>query len=143
VPDIKIHREHSLGLAKARKIAWQWAEEVESKFDMACTVVEGEFSDTVEFTRSGVNGRLVVAADHFDLDAKLGFLLGAFSRTIEAEIEKNLDALLAAQARPAKTAQTAAAAKTAKTVTPAKVAAQAAQTVAKGTPKPARKTGRG
>ena len=27
MPDIKIHRDHSLGLAKARKIAWQWAEE--------------------------------------------------------------------------------------------------------------------
>jgi putative polyhydroxyalkanoate system protein len=91
---IHIHRDHTLGLAKARKIAWKWAEEVESKFDMSCTVIEGETSDTVEFTRSGVSGRLVVAADHFDLDAKLGFLLGAFSKTIEAEIEKNLDALL-------------------------------------------------
>jgi len=101
MPDIKIHREHALGLAKARKVAWQWAEEVEKKFDMECTVVEGEFSDTVEFTRSGVNGRLIVAADHFDLDAKLGFLLGAFSRTIEGEIRKNLDDLLAKSARPA------------------------------------------
>jgi putative polyhydroxyalkanoate system protein len=105
VPDIKIHREHSLGLARARKIAWQWAEEVEQKFDMACTVVEGEFSDTVEFTRAGVSGTLVVAADHFDLNAKLGFLLGAFSKTIEAEIEKNLDALLAGGSKaPAKAA---------------------------------------
>jgi len=93
--DIRIHRKHSLGLAKARDIAWQWAEEVEKKFDMECTVLEGETSDTVEFTRSGVNGRLIVAADHFDLDAKLGFLLGAFSKTIESEIEKNLDELLA------------------------------------------------
>ena len=95
MPDIHIRREHQLGLAKARKIAMQWAEEAENKFDMDCTVIEGEFSDTVEFTRSGVNGRLIVAADHFDLDAKLGFLLGAFSRTIEHEITKNLDALLA------------------------------------------------
>jgi putative polyhydroxyalkanoate system protein len=94
VADIRIHREHKLGLAKARKVAWQWAEDVEKKFAMDCTVIEGEFSDTVEFTRSGVNGTLVVAADHFDLNAKLGFLLGAFSRTIETEIEKNLDALL-------------------------------------------------
>lgn len=95
MPDIRIHRSHTLGLAQARKVAWQWAEEVEKKFDMECTVLEGETSDTVEFTRSGVAGRLIVAADHFDLDAKLGFLLGAFSRTIEAEIEKELDALLA------------------------------------------------
>lgn len=35
-----------------------------------------------------------MAPDHFDLDAKLGFLLGAFSKTIEHEIEKNLDTLL-------------------------------------------------
>ena len=95
MPDIRIHREHQLGLAKARKLAWEWAEKVEEKFDMECTVIEGEDSDTVEFTRSGVNGRLIVAADHFDLHAKLGFLLGAFSKTIESEIEKNLDALLA------------------------------------------------
>jgi putative polyhydroxyalkanoate system protein len=98
VPDIRIHRDHTLGLAKARKVAWQWAEQAEQKFDMACTVIEGETSDTVEFTRSGVSGRLIVAADHFDLEAKLGFLLGAFSKTIEGEITKNLDALLAAPA---------------------------------------------
>ena len=100
MPDIRIHRKHALGLAKAREVAWKWAEQVEQKFDMECTVLEGETSDTVEFTRSGVNGRLIVAADHFDLDAKLGFLLGAFSKTIEGEIEKNLDALLA-KSKPA------------------------------------------
>ena len=98
MPDIKVRREHNLGLAKARKVAWAWAEQAEKKFDMACTVIEGEFSDTVEFTRSGVNGELVVAADHFDLDAKLGFLLGAFSKTIETEIQKELDTLLAKSA---------------------------------------------
>lgn len=106
--DIRIHRSHTLGLAHARKVAWQWAEEVEKKFDMECTVLEGETSDTVEFTRSGVSGRLIVAADHFDLDAKLGFLLGAFSRTIEAEIEKELDALLAKSAGKAGAAKKAA-----------------------------------
>lgn len=103
MPDIRIRREHALGLAKARKVAWAWAEQVEAQFDMACTVIEGETSDTVEFKRSGVHGRLIVAPDHFDLDAKLGFLLGAFSHTIQREIEKNLDALLAkSAARPAK-----------------------------------------
>ncbi|KPF57522.1 polyhydroxyalkanoic acid synthase, partial [beta proteobacterium AAP51] len=102
--DIHIHRDHSLGLAQARKIAWQWAEEVENKFDMECTVLEGETSDTVEFKRTGVSGRLIVAGDHFELDAKLGFLLGAFSKTIEGEITKNLDALLAAGKPAAKKA---------------------------------------
>ena len=101
MPDIRIHRKHALGLAKAREVAWKWAEQVEQKFDMECTVLEGETSDTVEFTRSGVNGRLIVAADHFDLDARLGFLLGAFSKTIEGEIEKNLDELLAKSSKVA------------------------------------------
>ena len=94
MPDIHIHRAHALGLSKARKVALQWAEDVEKSFAMECTILEGETSDTVEFTRSGVNGTLVVAADHFDLNAKLGFLLGAFSGTIESEISRNLDALL-------------------------------------------------
>jgi len=101
MPDIKIHREHTLGLAKARKVALKWAEDAEKKFEMECTILEGETSDTVEFTRSGVNGQLHVAADHFQLNAKLGFLLGAFSKTIESEIEKNLDALLASGGKAA------------------------------------------
>lgn len=99
--DIRIRREHKLGLAQARKIAWQWAEEVEQRFGMECGVIEGETSDTVEFRRAGVDGELIVAGDHFDLHARLGFLLGAFSKTIEKEVLANLDALLAAQARPA------------------------------------------
>lgn len=107
MPDIRIHRDHSLGLGQARKVAWQWAEMAEAKFDMECSVLEGETSDTVEFTRSGVSGTLIVAADHFDLHAKLGFLLGAFAKTIEGEIQKNLDDLLSgaaaakAKAKPA------------------------------------------
>ena len=35
MPDIRIHREHKLGLAKARKLAWQWAEGAEQKFVIA------------------------------------------------------------------------------------------------------------
>ena len=94
--DIHIHRAHSLGLAKARKMAWKWAEAVEDKFAMECTVVEGKTHDVVEFTRAGVQGRLVVEADAFDLTAKLGFLVGAFAGRIESEIEAQIDALLAA-----------------------------------------------
>ena len=95
--DILIRREHELGLKRAREIAWAWAEQVETKFDMACTVLEGKTSDTVEFSRSGVKGQLIVAAKHFELSAKLGFLLGAFRGTIEGEIQKELDSLLNAE----------------------------------------------
>ena len=97
--DIHIHRAHALGLAKARKMAWKWAEAAEQKFGMECTVIEGETSDVVEFTRSGVDGRLRVEADAFDLTARLGFLVGAFRQKIESEIEANLDQLLASGAK--------------------------------------------
>lgn len=96
--NLHIRREHTLGLAAARKIAYQWAEQVEQEFGMACSYSEGKTSDTVQFTRSGVNGTLEVTKDAFALDAKLGFLLGAFRDKIESEIVKNLDQLLAPKA---------------------------------------------
>lgn len=92
--DIHLERTHDLGMPEARKIAFKWAEQVEAKFDMQCTYEEGKTKDHVVFRRSGVDGTLVVTKDSFVLDAKLGFLLGAFKDTIEGEITKNLDALL-------------------------------------------------
>ncbi len=93
--DLHIVRAHNLGHAAARKIAYAWAEQVEAEFGMECTYAEGKLVDTVNFTRSGVQGTLQVNKVSFELDAKLGFLLGAFKDRIEAEIVKNLDALLA------------------------------------------------
>ena len=93
--DIQIQREHTLGLAEARKIAFKWAEQAEEKFDMECTYEEGKTEDLVSFTRSGVSGTLTVTKDRFELEARLGFLLGAFKDRIEEEIVKNLDTLIA------------------------------------------------
>ena len=130
--DIHIHRDHQLGLAKARKVALQWAEQVEAEFDLECTILEGETSDTVEFSRSGVKGELIVAANHFTLDAKLGFLLGAFSKRIEREIETNLDALLLKNAPAApKAAAKTLAAKPAATPAAKKAAGKKTQTTQK------------
>jgi len=95
VPDIHIEREHTLGLEQARKLALRWAELAQEKFDMACSYEEGKTSDLVSFSRSGVNGELKVTPDRFELDARLGFLLGVFKERIESEIGKNLDELLA------------------------------------------------
>jgi len=102
--DIHIERDHTLGLAAARKLAWQWAEQAENEFDMSCTYEEGKTADEVQFTRSGVSGCLRVTQDRFVLDAKLGFLLGAFKERIESEIVKNLDTLLASKKPAAKKA---------------------------------------
>ena len=93
--DIHIVREHKLGLAQARKLAFQWAQTAEEKFAMECSYEEGKTADRVTFTRSGVNGELKVTGESFELDARLGFLLGAFKDRIEGEIAKNLDELLA------------------------------------------------
>ncbi|MBT3068345.1 polyhydroxyalkanoic acid system family protein [Rhodoferax sp. U11-2br] len=94
--DLHIVREHTLGLTKARKIAFQWAEQAETEFGMACAYSEGDTADEVSFSRSGVKGTLEVDASRFELRAQLGFLVGAFKHRIEAEIVKNLDSLLAA-----------------------------------------------
>ena len=109
--DLHILREHALGLAAARKLAFAWAEQVEAEFGMECTYEEGKAEDVVRFTRSGVNGTLLVTKTHFELDAKLGFLLGAFKDKIEAEIVKNLDTLLAPAAKSAASAKKSAAPK--------------------------------
>ena len=95
--DLHILRKHGLGLAEARKIALKWAEMAEQEFQMECTYEEGRTQDEVCFTRSGVNGTLEVSKDKFELNAKLGFLLGVFKDRIETEIVKNLDELLAQQ----------------------------------------------
>jgi len=93
--DIQIRRDHTLGLARARKVAWKWAEHVEKSYEMECTVLEGETSDTVHFKRSGVNGSMIVTAEHFEVRAKLGLLMGAFAGQIQAEVARQLDDALA------------------------------------------------
>jgi len=107
--DLHLHREHSLGLARARKVALKWAEDIESRLEMECTLIEGDDQDVLEFTRSGVDGRMTVAASYFDLEAKLGFLFKPFLAKIEAEVGKQLDEALAKeQAKAAKAPKAAA-----------------------------------
>ncbi len=106
--DLNLHRDHTLGLARARKVALKWAEDVEAKLDMACTIIEGDDEDVLEFRRSGVDGRMIVAATYFDLEARLGFLLKPFLGTIEAEVSKQLDEALAKEAAKAPKAKAAA-----------------------------------
>ena len=124
MPDIHIHREHHLGFAKARKVAFSWAEQAEEKFDMECTYEEGDTQDTLYFSRAGVKGTLLVDAHQFEMNAQLGFLFGAFKDRIESEIGEQLDALLSAPqpvARKAAAKDTQEPAKAAKTA-PAKAA---------------------
>jgi putative polyhydroxyalkanoate system protein len=93
--DIHIVRRHALGLPRARELAFRWAEVAEQKLDMQCTYAEGNSADEVRFKRPGAHGTLKVSQDRFQLDAKLGLLLGVFRSRIEAEIVRNLEELLA------------------------------------------------
>lgn len=81
-------------MAEARKIARDWVCSAQDKLDMACTYHQGESVDRIAFSRSGVSGELTVGPDRFELEAKLGFLLGAFKERIEQEVSNNLDELL-------------------------------------------------
>jgi len=95
--DLHIERNHTLGLLEARKVAFNWAEQVETDLGMQCVYEEGRSADKVTFSRSGVKGELQVTKDKFELDAKLGFLIGAFKDRIETEITGMLNRLLPAE----------------------------------------------
>lgn len=99
--DIRIRRHHVLGLARARQLAWQWAQRQGGQA-MTSQVMTGDTRDVVRFSRAGVDGTLVIAADYFELTAALGFLMGALKPLIEAEMGRSLDALMAGEA-PGKT----------------------------------------
>lgn len=96
---ILIEREHQLGLEQARLTAAQWLKDAEQKFDLRCEYQPGEEADEVSFARAGLSGTLAVSGTTFRMEAQLGFLLSAFKDRIEAEIQKNLDELIASHAK--------------------------------------------
>jgi putative polyhydroxyalkanoate system protein len=94
MPDIRIVRAHQLGLTQARELALQWADQATDKFQLTCTHQQGDASHEVSFRRSGIQGRLRVTGELFEMDASLGFLFGAFRERIEQEVAHRLDKLL-------------------------------------------------
>ena len=97
MPELKIERTHTLGLSGARAVAVRWREQAEQEWGMTCESESGESEDSMRFARSGVSGELRLTETRFDLQLKLGFLLGAYSGKIEEKINANLDELLGAQ----------------------------------------------
>jgi putative polyhydroxyalkanoate system protein len=85
--EIRMEREHSIGLKKAKAAAQKVADELADVFDM-----ESEWEGNVlHFTRAGVSGQLAVTKDSVSLHAKLGLLLSALKPKIEHQIQKNFD----------------------------------------------------
>ena len=83
---IDIRHAHSLPKAKARKAVEEVAGKLAERFEMQ-TAWEG---DTLNFSRSGVDGRIALGADDLHVTAKLGFLMAMFKDPIEAEIKRVL-----------------------------------------------------
>ncbi len=93
--EIHLARDHGLGLPRAREVALVWVAQARHEFGLRCTYQETEQEDLADFSRPGVSGTLRVSSAQFELTVKLGFLLSAFKDRIEADLQKNLDQLLA------------------------------------------------
>ena len=83
---IDIRHPHSLPKAKARKAIEEVAKKLAEKFDMDYAWQ----GDTLNFSRSGVDGHIALGADDLHVSAKLGFLTAMFKEPIEAEIRRVL-----------------------------------------------------
>lgn len=95
MPDIQLSRTHSLGLPTARQHAQRWGEQAAEKFGVQCEYESGDAQDLLRFSGNGVDGRLVVTASAFKLEAELGFLAAMFKDSIEAKLNAQFDALIA------------------------------------------------
>jgi putative polyhydroxyalkanoate system protein len=85
--DIDIRRKHSRSLKDARTAIERVAEHIAEKFD----VEYGWNGNTMEFSRSGVDGHIAVSGKEVHVTATLGFLLMAIRGPIEREIHQYLD----------------------------------------------------
>ena len=84
---ISVARHHTLGLEQARGKAQALAERLASQYQVKYRWV----GDTLEFKRSGADGRIDVHDDSVRVQLSLGLLLSAMSSSIKREIEEVLD----------------------------------------------------
>ena len=83
---IDIKHPHSKTPAQARKAVEGVAKKLAERFDMDY----GWDGDTLNFSRSGVEGKIALLADKLRVTANLGFLLSAMKGPIEQEIRRVL-----------------------------------------------------
>ena len=84
---IRVERSHSLGREAAREKAERLVERLASEYDVRYRWN----GDTLEFKRSGADGRIDVRDDSVRVQLSLGLLLSAMSSSIKREIEEVLD----------------------------------------------------
>lgn len=87
MPGIDIRHKHSMPLPKARKAVEEVAKKLAERFD-----IEYDWDgDDLNFSRSGVDGKIALEAKQLRVTAQLGFLLSALKGPIESEIKRVLD----------------------------------------------------
>jgi putative polyhydroxyalkanoate system protein len=89
--DIKIVHKHDLSPKKAREAAQKVADKIADEYDL---VVEWD-GDVLHFERSGVQGKLTLEEKQVLMVIKLGFLMSAFSSTIEAKVSEDMKKVFA------------------------------------------------
>ncbi len=83
---IDVRHAHSLTPEQARGAVDAIAGKLAQRFDVASRWN----GDALEFSRSGVDGRIELLPQEIRVTAELGFLLSAMSGTIEGEIRRVL-----------------------------------------------------
>ena len=84
---IDIQHPHTLAPPRARQAVQEIADKLADRFGAECHW-DG---DILDFTRSGIDGRIALLPGQVHVTAQLGFLLGAMKGPIEAEIRRVLD----------------------------------------------------
>ncbi|CAG4972750.1 MAG: polyhydroxyalkanoic acid system family protein [Lysobacter sp.] len=84
---IDIQHPHTLAPPRARQAVQEIADKLADRFGAECRW-DG---DILDFTRSGIDGRIALLPGQVHVTAQLGFLLGAMKGPIEAEIRRVLD----------------------------------------------------
>lgn len=84
---IRMHRNHKLGIAKAKKSIDKIAKGIGERFD-----IEASWDrNTLVFERTGVEGEIAVTAESVSVHANISFLLLPIKGAIEQEIRRYLD----------------------------------------------------
>ncbi len=86
MPSIDIQHTHTKTPAQARKALESVARKLAERFDMQF----GWDGDTLNFMRSGVDGKINMSPNQLHVTAQLGFLLSALKGPIESEIKRVL-----------------------------------------------------
>ncbi len=87
MPSIDIHHTHSLSPQDARQAVQEVADKLAGRFGAACHWS----GDHMEFSSSGVDGRIALGPGEVRVTARLGLLMSAFKGPIESEIRRVLD----------------------------------------------------